>query len=138
MENQRLSYLDYCKALILDNLENYKGLNFYDVYELSNSLTEGINADGSATYSTYEAKQYIKDWFDDLADFVEYHQSIYGEPVKYNPFEDSEKFHCLAVILGVENIMSQVEGIHEDFILDDEIISTIIDELENRITSFNW
>ena len=59
MEAKLKTLTDYCKDFIVDHLPNYTGTNVYG-YDLGYTITEGINADGSCTYSTYEAKEYLK------------------------------------------------------------------------------
>lgn len=60
--NTKLKTLtDYCKDFIINNIDDYSGQFIYGC-NLSNTITERINIDGSCTYSTYEAKEYIKFW----------------------------------------------------------------------------
>lgn len=101
----RLSYEEYCKEFIVDRLGDFEGNTFHDCYELAQSITQSINIDGSATYSTWEAKEYIKEWWDDCGDFVQDYEDNFGEKPHFNVFDEPEKFHCLMVIVGVENLI---------------------------------
>lgn len=60
------SYIDYCKNYAITELEEMKG---YDrsIYlcDLGMELTHAINCNCTATYSTWKAKEYIKEWFDE-------------------------------------------------------------------------
>ena len=135
MENEKLkSYKEYVKSFIIDRLEDHEDNTFCDGYELANSMTESINIDGSATYSTYKAKQYIKEWFEEVGEFIEDYKANFGEAPHHNPFESPELFHCLMVIVGVEKMLSNLEEadkMQEEFTLTSELIKCIIEELES-------
>jgi len=134
MEEKLLDYVTYCKNHAIDELDEMRGWD-NEVYmsELGMKLTENINIDGSATYSTYMAKQYIKEWFDEAGEVYEYEKDNYGE-VLHNPFESPEAFHVCMIIHGVENILSQCPTVQklwdEEILLTDEIIGKIIAEIE--------
>ena len=49
---------------IIDKLYDYEGSEFYGA-DLAYSLFEGENIDGSFTYNSYEAKEWIRDNFDE-------------------------------------------------------------------------
>lgn len=132
MTGTRESYTEYCRNFIIDNLNGYEGQSIY-MCDLAHTITEGINVDGSATYSTYEAKEYIKEWWDDAADFYEYCKFEFGE-CPHNPFEKPEAFHCLMIIEGVAHLLSQCDTVggdnwNEEIELTEEIINTILEEL---------
>ena len=133
MEKERQSYKKYLKSFIIDRLEDHEGNDFNSGYELANSLTESINIDGSATYNTWEAKQYIKEWFEECGEFIEEYKSEFGCAPQWNPFEEPELFHCLMIIVGVEKELSKLDIFDnlEDFELTSELIKSIIEELEN-------
>lgn len=128
-------YVDYCKNHAIDGLDEMRGWN-NEVYmsDLGMKLTEGINIDGSATYSTYMAKQYIKEWFDEAGECYQYEKDNYGE-VLHNPFEEPEAFQVCMIIHGVENILSQCPTVdkfwNDKKKLTDTLINKIIKEIEN-------
>lgn len=128
------NYVDYCKDFTINKLEENKGYN-NSIYgaDLANTLTESINVDGSATYSSYEAKEYIKEWFNEAGEVYEYQKSNYGE-VCQNPFENPEGFHVCMIIEGVNNIMSNCATIekywNDELELTDEIIDNLINEVK--------
>jgi hypothetical protein len=124
------SYIDYLKSFIKDNMSGYEGKKFDDGRELADMLTEGINANGTATYSAYEAKQYIIEWFDDCGDFVNWYQNDFGDPT-HNAFERPELFHCQMVIIGIENMLSQIETLDNPFTLTKYRMNKIIQAIEN-------
>lgn len=137
---ERKSYFDYCKDFIIDNLPNYEDQSIY-MCDLSATLTEGINVDGSATYSTYEAKEYIKAWFDEAGEVYQYQKDNYGE-VLHNPFDEPEAFHVCMIIEGVNSLLSQCDTVSGDnwndkIILTDEVITAILSELE-EVSGINF
>jgi hypothetical protein len=137
MENKKeyKDYVTYCKDFIIDGLTDCKGyLNSEYACDLGYKLTERINVDGSATYSTYEAKQYIKEWWNEAGEVYEYQKDNYGECLQ-NPFENPEAFHVVMIIEGVNNILNQCETIQENWNdeieLTDEVINKLIEEVED-------
>lgn len=132
-DEQLLSYSDYCKEHIKDNIENYENEHVY-ACDLANHLTEAINIDGSATYSTYKAKEYIKFWWDEASDYFQYEKDNFGENL-HNPFERPEAFHVCMIIQGVSSLLYQCSTIDKHW--NDEIeltpkhIKKILKEIEN-------
>lgn len=126
MEN----YKEYCRDYIIERLEDYNGNEYSDAYELANALTEYDNTNGSFTYSTFWAKAYVKHWFDQVGDFLDEYESEFGEKLGVNPFNDSEKFHGIMVIVGVEKMLSNLNCLPgEGFTLTEEFIESIKKEL---------
>lgn len=101
-----MKYFDFCKNVALEKLDEYSGEEIY-LCDLDYKLTEYENDNGSWYCSTYKAERDIKEWFDDLGGFVDYYKSEYGDNPNLNVFENPEGFHCLAVICGVADIVSQ-------------------------------
>lgn len=135
----RESYTEYCKNHIKENIYNYEGLYVYGA-DLADTLTEGINVDGSATYNRYEAKEYIKAWFDEAGMVCEFIKFNYGTECLINPFDEPEKFHALMIIEGVRYLLAQCETIDsawiEEIELTPETIEKIlleVDEIEDDI-----
>ena len=124
--------IEYSVDYIVNRLSDFKGESFPDVYELSNELTMSDNMSGSFTYSTYKAQQYIKEWFNELGDILEHYEFQMGEPLKVNPFTDSEKFHAIVVMLKIEMLLSGLKclNVDGDIVLNDQTIKGITDELE--------
>lgn len=126
------NYKDYCRTYILNNLEDFKGRAFYDSYELAREITYCDNVTGSFTYSTYLAKEYIKEWFNDLGEVLEDYEAEMGEPLNINPFNEAERFHAVMVILGVEKMLSELNTIPQDlFRLTEALIKDIVKELND-------
>jgi len=117
---KRLSYSDYCKNFIIDHLENFEGNKVYSC-DLGSELTQGINVNGSATYSTYEAKEYLREWWDEAGEYWEYEKDNFGENI-HNPFDAPEAYMACMIIEGVRSILAQVELIDKKW--NDEITLT--------------
>lgn len=135
------TYAEYCRNHIADNLELYIGETFENYIDLSISLTESENINGSATFSTYKAEQFIKAWFDNVGVFLNEYQQDLGELPTHNPFTDQELFHCLMLIYGVQNILANVSKINdnaEPFILTQELAEHIKKEIEKFFPLNNY
>jgi len=100
------TYLDYCKNFIIDNIENLEGQQIY-ACDLGFEITSAINANGSATFSAYKAKEYLKEWWDEVADYWEYEEDNFDEH-RLNPFSDPEAYQVCMIIEGVRNLIGQV------------------------------
>lgn len=132
-------YVEYIKEFIKDKLPEYEGTEVY-CCDLGYTLTEGINADGTATYNRQEAMEYIKEWFDEAADVYNYQVENYGQACQ-NPFENPEAWMVCMIIEGVNSVLGQCEYINENWndeiILTEEIIQ-IINEYVEEITEINF
>ena len=131
----RQKFCDYTKEFLLNQLEDYKGCKSY-ACELYILLTEGINADGSATYSTHEAKEYIKEWFEEAGEYYEYAKMNFGE-VFINPFENPEAFQVEMISQGVSSLLSQVETISDNWNEEIEITEELIKEIKDHISTID-
>lgn len=137
--NTKLETLtDYCKDFIINNIDDYSGQSIYGC-DLGNTITEGINIDGSCTYSTYEAKKYIKFWWDEAADYFQYEKNNFGENL-HNPFENPEAFMVCMVIQGVNSLLSQISFIdknwNNEIKLTEKNIKKIIREIKDLEVEF--
>jgi len=113
METKLETLTDYCKNFIISNIDNYSDQSIYGC-DLGYTITEGINADGSCTYSTYEAKEYIKFWWDEASDYFQYEKDNFGENL-HNPFENPEAYMVCMVIQGVNSLLSQISFIDKNW-----------------------
>ena len=135
MERKK-NYVNYCKAHAIQELENMKGEN-RSVYacDLGYELTQGININGTATFSTYAAKEYIRFWWDEAGDVIEYQKFNYGQ-ILHNPFEEPEAFHVCMIIEGVNTLLARCPFIdkywNDEIILDRKTINTIIREIRKQ------
>lgn len=132
-EEEIPEFFDFCKDFILDNIEDYEGSYVYGA-DLGIYLTEGINADGTFTYSTEKAKKYLQDWWEDAAEYSEYEEMNFGQ--RSNPFENVEAFIVRMVIEGVRTILSLCKFVddkwNDKFELTEDVIATIKEEVEEQ------
>lgn len=126
------SYVEYVKDFIVDNLPEYEGKEVY-ACDLAYTITEGINADGSATYSRQKAVDYIKEWSDEAAEVYQYQVENYGQ-ASQNPFENPEAWMVCMIIEGVNAVLSQCTVIDDNWNneieLTEEIIKTILEHVQ--------
>ena len=142
------SMKDYVIDFIIDGLNDLQGwdCDVYDIHDLSDKLTQSINIDGSATYSTFKAIEYLKEWFHDLNDFEYYHKAILGGKPYHNPITEPELYHCSIIVLGVESVLNDLENefnIIETIKNNDNKISKtlshkLIKALEKRKKDYNF
>lgn len=134
METNLKTLTDYCKDFIIDNLPDYLGINVYGC-DLGYIITEGINADGSCTYSTYEAKEYLKFWWDEAADYFQYEKDNFGENL-HNPFENPEAYMVCMVIEGVNSLLSKSKFIENNWNNNIKLTEKNIDRIIREIKDF--
>ena len=127
MEN----FSDYCRDTIIDALDSYEGQDVYTC-DLAYTLTETMNADGTCTYSSAEAKDYIKEWWDEAGEYWEYENDNFGEH-RWNPFDDPEAFMVCMVIEGVASMLSQCATIDENWNDSIELTAEIIEKIKEEV-----
>ena len=88
--------------MMLDNLDTLEGRDG-NVSDMAFTLFEGENIDGTMTYSTYKAAQWIMENFHDLGDVVE-DMEDYGIAPD-NPFSNPEKFMVQVVLFLAESLV---------------------------------
>lgn len=94
--------LEAIKGKVIDELNERIGDTVY-LCDLGMELSESENADGSWYCSNYKAKEDIVDNFDFCGAFYEWHKDNFDEVISYNPFEETELFHCSMMIFAVSN-----------------------------------
>lgn len=87
---------------MIDALDDMEGRDGY-VSDLAFTLFEGENIDGSMTYSTYKAEQWIAEHFHDLADVVDDMAADWD--ITPNPFSNPEAFMVQVVIYIAEQLV---------------------------------
>lgn len=126
---------DYCRDYILDHIHDYVGHSEYGS-ELGYTLTQGPNADGTLTYSTHEAMEYLRDWWWECSYFWDYEKSEFGS-VMYNPFENPEAYMVCMVIEGVNDLLAQCESIDQNWYESVEITQEMADQICEEIMNYN-
>lgn len=134
METKLKTLTGYCKEFIVDHLPDYLGTDVYGC-DLGYKITDGINADGSCTYSTYKAKEYLKFWWDDAADYFQYEKDNFGENL-HNPFESPEAYMVCMVIEGVNSLLSKSKFIDKNWNNNIELTDKNINKIIREIKDF--
>lgn len=125
---------------IIDRLKEYKDTEHY-ACDLGYTLFEGENLDGSFTYNTYAAEQWIKDNFRDIGPVVDELKFQFGENFmkNYNPFDNPEKFMVLIILEVASYLISRCKLVQDNWdnkiVLDEEIINTLSEQLEEQKSS---
>lgn len=105
---------------IIEKLEDIEEIED-NAYDLAFQLYEAENYDGTCTYSTYKAMQWIMENFEDLADYVEDYEIEYGECV--NPFSNPERFQVIMTMFIARTIIENAWGENKE-----ELIANLREE----------
>lgn len=132
MEKEIKEFIPFCKEFINEQLDNYEGTSHY-ACDLGITLTEGMNADGTFTYSRELAKDYLKEWWDDASAYWDYEKWNFGEHM-HNPFDNPEAYIVCMVIEGVSALLAKCQIIddnwNDEIELTEEMIAIIKEQLE--------
>ena len=103
--------------------------------DIATLLTESENNSESWYCSTYKAKEAIQKYWNEIADFVDWYKSNIGGLPPYDPFSESELFHCIFMIYAYEQVFYQAcsnAGLDEDeYEINDEFIAKITEGLKD-------
>lgn len=123
---------DFVIDVLKDKLSEYEGNHLYGG-ELDFYLLQQYNIDGSYTYNTYEAKQWIQEHFYELGNIVR-EMTEEGLP-PCNVFENPEAFQVQIMLFIAGYLLGQCETVtsfwDDEIILEKNIIDKIKEELEN-------
>lgn len=95
---------------LIEQLYNYENQTYLGC-DLGYQLFESYNIDGSVTYSTYRAKEWIKEHFNDLGEIVEELKFQLGSEFIPNIFDEPEKFMVVIYLEVANYLMAQCEFI---------------------------
>ena len=129
------SFLEYCKDYILDNIDDFEG-NTYYACDFSSYLTEGPNIDGSLTYSTREAEEYLHEWYWDCGKYFEYEKFNFGENI-HNPFENPEAYMVCMVIEGCNSILSRCPVIEDNWNEQIKFTKSVIRKIKKYVREYD-
>lgn len=120
---------------LIDQLYNYEGQTIYGA-DMSYTLFEGYNVDGSITYSTWEAKEWIKNNFENLGEIIEEIIFQLGSENIPNIFDEPEKFMVVIYLEVASYLCGQCKTIdenwNEEITLNKRTIKAIEKELEEQ------
>ena len=126
--------LQYCKDYIIDHIDDYVGDLIY-ACDFSMTLTESANIDGSLTYSTKEAKDYLREWWQNCSAYWEYEKSNFGQNL-HNPFDNPEAYMVCMVIEGCGTILSRCPVIDENWNNKIEFTEEIIQQIKEFVEQY--
>lgn len=123
---------DFVIDVLKDKLDEYEETYQYGS-ELVYDLLQQYNVDGSYTYNTCEAKQWVQEHFDELGEIVK-EMAEEGLP-PCNVFENPEAFQVQIMLFVASDLLAMCETVEEvwndEIILDKDIIDRIKKELDN-------
>lgn len=123
---------DFVIDVLKDKLDEYEDTYQYGS-ELVYDLLQQYNVDGSYTYNTCEAKQWVQEHFDELGEIVK-EMTEEGLP-PCNVFENPEAFQVQIMLFVASDLLGQCETVekawNDEIILDKDIIDRIKKELDN-------
>lgn len=112
---------------IIDRLYDYEDVKVYGA-DLAYTLFESENMDGTFTYNTYEAKEWIKQNFDEIGEVWEELKFQFGSEylseylVDFNPFDNPEKFMVLVILKSASYILGKCKTVEDNW--NNEIVLT--------------
>jgi len=122
------------KNQIIDKLNDYSGGTYY-ACDLSSTLFEGENVNGSVLCNTYQTKEFIKENFDLFGDLVEYVKD--NMDYTLNPFQEPEKAHVWLLLEASQSILSKLPTIdkkwNDEIELTDKMIKKLTKEINDLI-----
>lgn len=128
------SFIDYCKNYVLEHIDEYEGRKVY-LCDFSFELTEGPNMDGTLTYSTANAMDYLAEWRWDAADYWQYEKDNFGENL-HNPFDNPEAYMVCMVIEGVRTLIDRAIselGLDDQWNDEVELTADLIEKIKGAV-----
>jgi len=125
---------------LIEKLEYLKDENrkFYGC-DLSYELWESENIDGTITYNSYQAKEFIKKYYDDIGEVWEELNFNFDQDYlsNFNMFDNPEKFMLLVVLEASSYLLGKCQLI--DKYWNDETILTNykIEKLIKQLNEIN-
>jgi hypothetical protein len=120
------------KNQIIDKLNDYDGVNYYGC-DLSSTLFEGENANGTVLFNTYQTKEFIKENFDLFGDLVEYCKD--NMDMTLNPFSEPEKAHVILLLEASQSILSKLPTIEKEWNNEIELTPKMIKKITKELLS---
>ncbi|MFM2203700.1 MAG: hypothetical protein RLZZ605_664 [Bacteroidota bacterium] len=128
------NFISDFKNTLIDKLNDYQGGTYY-ACDLSSTLFEGENANGSVLCSTYQTKEFIKANFDLFGDLVEYCQD--NMDMALNPFSEPEKAHVILLLEASSAILSKCPLIDKNWNNEIELTPKVIKTLIKQINALD-
>lgn len=129
------SFKDYCKNYILDHIDEFAGQSHYGC-DFAYTLAEGPNIDGTLTYSTHNAIEYLREWWYECGEYWDYEKDNFGENI-HNPFDNPEAYMVCMVIEGVAAILANEPHIEESWNDKLELTKEVIEDIKEYVEEFD-
>ena len=124
------NFNEFCKEYICDKLDEMEDVTVY-ACDLAYTLAESDNINGSITYNRAAAINYIREWWNDCADYSDHEENNFGK--RSNPFANPEAFIVRMVIEGISSLLSQCNVIENNWNDQVELTSDVISEIKKEI-----
>ena len=121
---------EFVADVLMDKLDEYEGTSSYGA-DLAFHLLERYNVDGSYTYSTYEAKQWVQEHFDGLADIVN-DMTEEGIP-PCNVFKNVEGFMVCVMLYIAGELLGQCDTVNEFWNEEQELTEEIVGKIKEEL-----
>ena len=128
---------NYVIDLLISKLEDYKDMSIYGC-DMAYTLLEEYNIDGSITYNTYEAIEWLKNNIQDIYDFLPtikfmYDDEFYAKLCR-DILDSPEKAMTILCLEKTNEILSSLKFINDNWnneiVLNSENINIIKKELK--------
>jgi hypothetical protein len=119
-----------------DELKNHLSTSNY-MCDLGFEIFEDANVNGTYTFSAYKAKEWIKNFWDDIGTYVDYDKQYNDGVVNANPFTNPEAF-MVQIMLEISSLLiGQIplskEKWNEEVSLDKPTIDLIGSQLDEIV-----
>ena len=121
---------EFVADVLMDKLDEYEGTSTYGG-DLAYILLQQYNVDGSYTYSTYEAKQWVASCFNELGDIVEAMEDEGIPPVSV--FKDVEGFMVCIMLYVAGELLGQCDTVNEFWNDEQELTKEIIAKIKEEL-----
>ena len=121
---------EFVADVLMDKLDEYEGTSSCGG-ELDFYLLQQYNVDGSYTYSTYEAKQWVQEHFDELDEIVEAMEDEGLPPV--NVFQNIEAFMVCVMLYVAGELLGQCDTVNEFWNEEQELTEEIIAKIKEEL-----
>ena len=103
--------------------------------DLAYSLFESENIDGTFTYNTYEAEEWIKTYFDEIGEVVKNIELNLGKESIPNPFTNAEPFQVVIILEVSQYLLSQCEYIEDNWNNEIELTGDVVDLIREQLSN---
>lgn len=130
------SFNDIMKDVIFDFLDDQEGQSFYGA-DLASEITMSDNTDGAFVLYTENAKNFIKEFWDEANETYEDCVFNFGSDYagKLNPFGNPEEYTFFMEDFGVRRIINEVEVINDNWNDEIELTPEMIDCIKKQINA---